>query len=437
MIEPFVIRQRLFLALEVPPNLVGLLHVWAVVEGRPFGHSFMGEMLCFDRNASETAISLGVTRRLNALRAFLKICPYQIGEIKRGGGKAKTVTRYGSFALNRCVSWIQEQLTADPDTVNPIVAVDRYVDEAIRRHLFKTPQPKKEKKTPKSGVCGVSRLKSSITFDRLLHLPNSTFESALIQARFGFNIFPVWGIVDGVCLCRRGAECPDPGKHPILKGWQQFAARYGRSESSLARVWDRHPLANIGIATGLRWANGEFLTVLDCDIRSFGHGTLANLERVEICPLPATREHSRPHKFFTHRRVFHSQPGALGAGLDVQSSGKFVVGVGSTHKSGELYTLSVALPIAGLPDPWADRIDAVTHKQLPMIREGGRRAFLVRVAGALVGAGMDGALALETLKDRRDKRCERGSHWFSDDDLRKMITYCVEQEQGKAVQAAA
>jgi Bifunctional DNA primase/polymerase, N-terminal len=293
----------------VPAKRCAILHLWALVENREFSHEFAGALLC--REGSEKAVRLAVGRELDALSLFLKTSDYEFGTIKRGGGKNKAITFYGSFAPNRTVAWIQDQLATDPDKANPIVAVDRYVAGAITRHIPKVQKELRRKE--RSGTAkrrrGLPRQELSLTSVRLLNLPNCTFESAVILARFGFPIFPAWCIADRVCRCPRGIECMNQGKHPIMKGWRQTATTY---EPSLVKFWDRHPFANIGIATGRRWANDEFLSVIDCDHRHFGHGSISNLERNELCPLPPTREHSRgggPHKFYTYPEGFHSQNG--------------------------------------------------------------------------------------------------------------------------------
>jgi hypothetical protein len=438
VIEPFFIRSRLFRALGVPSPLCPLLHAWALVEGRKFCHEFMGDLLCL--RGSEKAIRIAVGRKLDSLALFSKTFGYNLGSIERGGGQGKQITYYGSFPPNRAVAWIHEQLGTDADISNPIVAIDRYVGEAIARHIPQIQREeaeKKRKQTTNRRESTVPRQELSLRSVALLNLPNCTFESALIMARLGFPVFPAWGVFDGVCFCPRGSECKNPGKHPCVSGWQQLATTY---EPTLVKLWEKFPSANVGIATGRRWLNGELLTVIDCDHRSFGHGSISHLERNELCPLPVTREHSRgggPHRFFTHPRGFHSKAGALGQGIDVQSFGKLVIAPGSTHKSGQIYEVTVDLPIARLPELWADRIDAISSKSLPLIQEGQRRAWLLKCAGGMVGQRMTQDLALEVLKDRRDKRCEKGTHSFSDDDLRGMIVYCQQQERLKAVRRVA
>lgn len=438
MIDPYLIRSRLFFALGVPASLCPVLHAWAMIENRKFCHDLMGSLLCMVGSAN--AIRTGVGRKLDALALFSKSSGYDLGSIQRGGGKGKKVTFYGVFKLGRAVLWIQERLVSDPDTSNPIVAIDRYASEAIALHIPKTEKPiqkKKKRRTLRGRERDVDR--HTLGYKNETNLPEgNTLRFALEMARLGFPVFPAHRAIEGGCSCAKGSECPSPGKHPCIARWQQVATCY---EPSLARLWEKFPFANIGIATG-RWMPrlGGYLTVIDCDHRSFGHGSISHLERNELCPLPATREHSNgggPHKFYIYPRGFHSRPGALGQGIDIQSFGKFVIAPGSVHKSGRVYEVTVDLPIARLPNEWADRIDAIRNKALPLIPEGQRRAKLLAWAGGMVHSGMDPDLILETLRDRRDRRCAKGTHSFSEDDLKEMIAYCQRQEDQNRKERAA
>ena len=440
--DPYLIRCRLFCALGVPAKHAPVFHAWSLVEGRRFGHEFMGDMLC--RQGSAGAVRNAVRRELNALRLFLNTSPYEFGNITRGGrSKQNEVTQYGPLTINRAVAWIQEQVAVDPDAANPLVTIDRYITEAIARHIpanQKKEETKKNQQRQRRRERGSHRLKSGYRFDRLQFLaempPDSTFHDAIKQADFGFPLFAVWGVTEnGVCRCRKGRDCETPGKHPIPSRWRQLATNYIPTLAKFAR---KHPYANWGIACGVKMAGGDYLTVIDVDERHFGHGTLSALERCELGELPRTREHSAgggPHKFYTHLRAFHSSPGALGQGVDVQSYGKFVICAGLNAR-GKRYEVTIDAPIQRLPEAWAERIDAVRRKALPLVPEGQRRAALIRWAGGMVADGLSHDLILRVLQDRREKRLEKGSHSFSDDELRDMIDYCARCENSKRSRVA-
>jgi hypothetical protein len=99
---------------------------------------------------------------------------------------------------------------------------------------------------------------------------------------------------------------------------------------------------------------------------------------------------------------------------------------------GTRYEVTADLPIARLPDEWANRIDAVRNKTLPMIAEGGRTAALMSWAGGIVAIGMGDDLALSVLGDRRDKRIENGLRDFPDYKLVEMIGYCASKSDQKS-----
>lgn len=59
--------------------------------------------------------------------------------------------------------------------------------------------------------------------------------------------FPLFGVMNGKCRCREGVNCPNPGKHPKVKGWR-----------SLSVPEPIGALDNLGVAT-------DKLVVLDFD----------------------------------------------------------------------------------------------------------------------------------------------------------------------------
>lgn len=96
-------------------------------------------------------------------------------------------------------------------------------------------------------------------------------KAARMLAAQGFRVLPVHGITPNLaCTCKRGAKCPDRGKRPQLKGWQNEATSATRT---VARWWNRFPNANIGLAMG----GDSRLVALDVDGEE-GRASLAALE---------------------------------------------------------------------------------------------------------------------------------------------------------------
>lgn len=55
-----------------------------------------------------------------------------------------------------------------------------------------------------------------------------------------------YGVENGVCLCRRGKECPNPGKHPIHDGWHLQKP----TADQFVSWFEPWPDANLGVAMG-------------------------------------------------------------------------------------------------------------------------------------------------------------------------------------------
>ena len=81
--------------------------------------------------------------------------------------------------------------------------------------------------------------------------------AAQVYATLGFPVIPMHSAQPGgTCTCLEQEACPDPGKHPRLRGWQQLAAT---DPGLVGEWWRRWPDANLGLATGPRF------DVLDLD----------------------------------------------------------------------------------------------------------------------------------------------------------------------------
>src|SRR5947209_3586829 len=82
----------------------------------------------------------------------------------------------------------------------------------------------------------------------------------------GLRVLPVWGVTNaGACQCPKGATCNAMRKPPIPSRWPQVATT---DLPTLRSWWQRHPHANIGIATSATF------TILDIDPRNGGDATL-------------------------------------------------------------------------------------------------------------------------------------------------------------------
>lgn len=371
--------------------------------------------------------------KLDGIARFSEITGYDLGAIIR-----KPITKYGSFNLNPAVCFIQSKIAAKPEIGNLFVEIDALAPDAIARFLpratTRTGEGKKE--TPRKRKRTTTYSKDlGLVFEALISRPYCTVVDALRLAKSGFYVFSLHSTVrDGFCSCRWGRLCKKAGKHPCSAHWQQRATRF---EDSIIRMWEQHPYANVGIACGKRLPDGEFLTVLDCDWRHNGDGSIMHLEKNELCPLPLTLEVNSgggPHRYFSYRHSFSLGSGKMGCGIDVQSKDRFVVAAGM-HARGTRYE-RIERPIARLPDDWARYIDATEKKTLPLIQHGARTKTLLSWAGGLVKSGANRDLALATLRDYRDRRVVDPQD-FNETTLRDLVDYCKDQEGAKVQRAAA
>jgi Bifunctional DNA primase/polymerase, N-terminal len=177
-------------------------------------------------------------------------------------------------------------------------------------------------------------------------------DHALLYDAHGLRVFPLARLVrddDGRrCSCPRGAECSDPGKHPLQSGWRDALVNIGR-------WWGLGGAWNVGIETGA--VSG--IVVLDIDPRHGGDQTLAELEDHHGA-LPATWRFltggGGQHILFRHPGGYiKSRPGALGSGLDCKADGGLIVAPPSLHLSGNRYRIAEGhhpnrAPLARLPD---------------------------------------------------------------------------------------
>jgi hypothetical protein len=165
--------------------------------------------------------------------------------------------------------------------------------------------------------------------------------AARVYAALGFPVVPMHARrPGGGCTCPDPA-CPDPGKHPRLRGWQRLAT----VDPALAgEWWRRWPQANLGLATGRRF------DVLDLD---GDQGVEALRAALSIEPL----EHPGPVAR-TGGGGWHLLYAPTGLGnrvgllprVDWRGRGGLIVAPPSRHPSGHRYSwiraLTAALPEA-------------------------------------------------------------------------------------------
>jgi Bifunctional DNA primase/polymerase, N-terminal len=115
-------------------------------------------------------------------------------------------------------------------------------------------------------------------------------------------------------------------------------------------MWERNPLANIGVAT----VEATGLSVLDVDTDKDGYASLAALVerhgRLPAGPVVSTPTGGR-HYYFRHRAGMSISAGQLGRGLDVRSSNGYVVMPPSTRPEGAYaWEVDPQTPLSAWPE---------------------------------------------------------------------------------------
>jgi putative DNA primase/helicase len=187
-------------------------------------------------------------------------------------------------------------------------------------------------------------------------------DAALAYAKTGFKIFPCHNPIDGRCSCGDAHEHDArAGKHPRIANWPNVATT---DREKIREWWTEWPDANVGVPTGK--VNG--ITVVDIDPRNGGDEAWAkHLRRHQSMPLPpgvlfVETGAGGSHIYFEHVEGAETSHSVIGPGIDVQSDGAYVIGVGSLHVSGNRYKAV----LGGGPRPAPEWL-------VELIRNGGRR----------------------------------------------------------------
>ncbi len=162
---------------------------------------------------------------------------------------------------------------------------------------------------------------------------STLLDYALAYIGRGWKILPVHSITaGGKCTCNN-RECPTKGKHPRISNWQKDATI---DETQIRQWWSLWPDANIGILTGV----DSGLWALDVDPRNGGNESLSDLIN-EIGELPKTMRVSTggdgTHYYFSWPKKKTKFKGKIKKGIDIKSTGGYIIAPPSNHHSGGKY----------------------------------------------------------------------------------------------------
>ncbi|MGC8489899.1 MAG: bifunctional DNA primase/polymerase [Clostridia bacterium] len=233
-------------------------------------------------------------------------------------------------------------------------------------------------------------------------------DAAIAYVLRGWPVIPLHYPTDAGCSCVRGSDCPSPSKHPMIRDW---VTRASTDTQDAGRWWHGTESGpNIGILTGSR----SGLLILDVDPRHGGDVSLETLEERWGC-LPDTvvsmTGGGGRHFWFqapSDRTVPSSANVGGYRGLDVRAEGGMVVAPPSVHASGRQYGWEASshpddVPLALAP-AWLQHIVSGLEPAPETYHnwrlwatgadEGTRNTTLAKIAGHLLGHGVDPHLTL-------------------------------------------
>jgi len=240
----------------------------------------------------------------------------------------------------------------------------------------------------------------------------SMMAAALWYAENGFPVFPVHRGRNGVCSCNQ-PDCAHPGKHPRTgHGFLDATTDPKR----ITEWWTKWPDANIAIPTGA--ASG--LLALDIDPRNGGDKSWEAL----------TFEHGRPPDTAEQlsggggRHIFFRDPGVpvpkeLARGIDVKSSGGYIIVAPSVHPSGQRYAWDgltgkeALLTVVPTPEWLLSLFARVRNdaRQSPLADSakwprGERNSKLTSLAGSMRRPGASQQAIEAALLEENQRRCD-------------------------------
>lgn len=243
-------------------------------------------------------------------------------------------------------------------------------------------------------------------------------EYALEYARMGLPVFPVHiPLPNGGCSCKKGRDCQRIGKHPRTEHGLDDATA---DVSQISKWWERWPTANIGCAVG----GASKILVLDVDLDrnkgKYGDETLAALEEAHGA-LPETwmclTGGGGLHYYFLYDGEPLKNAVEFLPGLDIRTTGGYVVLPPSLHASGQTYEWEAAhepadTALAQLPDWLRAEIargsvqeKGTRFEKLETVAEGGRNRTMFRLAASLRARGLSEAAITAAVWEENQKRC--------------------------------
>lgn len=232
----------------------------------------------------------------------------------------------------------------------------------------------------------------------------SKIEWARCYAQLGWAVLPLHYPKEGRCSC--GKSCSSPAKHPLLANGVNAAST---DIADIDHWWQQWPEANIGVATG----DKSGVVVVDVDKRDDGLKALDRLieENGAFETSVVATGGGGLHCYFQYpgKKQIRNRVNVV-KGIDVRSTGGYVVAPPSVHASGQGYawrsnqTLSEApYWLIALIDSSGKSVEASAKSQA--ILEGSRNDLLAGIAGTLRKRGLQEAVIRQELEGFNARLC--------------------------------
>jgi len=232
--------------------------------------------------------------------------------------------------------------------------------------------------------------------------------------RLGFEVFPCHGVHENSCTCGAAGCEGSAGKHP----WTQHGHKDAVSNTAdVDMAFKNKPYANVGIACGGK----KGIVAIDVDPRNNGDKTIVDLG---IQPLLNTASMivdtgggGQHYVFQIPHGVTIPKGAHIGDGIDVQADGQYIIGHGSSHKSGRTYRMRSPNwhngeygNLAPLPDQILGLITANARAPKPDIESSSfvaqnRNIYLTSKGGQLVRSRFSEEAVIQGLIAENNAMC--------------------------------
>lgn len=161
------------------------------------------------------------------------------------------------------------------------------------------------------------------------------------------QLLPCHGILNGTCTCKKGKDCPSPGKHPLLFRWQLISSFDRITVSSWFKKNSGRPI-NLAIRTGVKNPiNGKYLVGADFDL--VNHPMKERLERVSKTVTQQSGS-GGSHALYWSSLPIKNSVQLVDEKMDIRGSGGIIVIAPSLHKSGRNYKFTCDLNTTDIQD---------------------------------------------------------------------------------------